>query len=624
MGVKVSLTGRISIEGGGVIVDEQQFPGRQGRLVFAYLVAARGRPVPRAELADALWNGGPPATWDKALSVLVSKLRALLNEAGVDAAESLTSAFGCYRLVLPAGSRVDVVAAEENVAAAERALEAGDAQGAVEGASAAAAVARGTFLPGEDAVWIDEQRSELHELLLRSLECLAEASRQSGRPTEAVRAAEELVAREPFRERGYRLLMQAQSAAGNDAEALRTYERCRTLLAEELGAYPSPETETAYRELLGSPGAAPADGSPQPAEPGTPPRRNRRKIVALVAGVLLVAAAAAVALAFATGDEAPAVLPTSLVRLDPDTFEPTQVVRIGPRADLVAVAGGFVWVTHGLLRYNDRGYEGKGGLRDAGDRTLERVDPSTGETKVVGGGIAPCGLAADPSGDVWVANCYASGSNANVVRIDARSLEFEKTRSVPGGAGFYRGMAYGGGSLWVGPATDDSPSLGVTELELAGGQRRVPLGRAAAALAWAEGYGDLWMTNFELGTVSRMHGGAADARTYASVAVQPAPLVVQGGEVWVGDWQRPALARLPAVGSRPVRHVSLPVVPRPSGVTSVAAGAGAIWATVPDDRALWRIDPKTNDTKRIPVKYYPWGVAVGDDGIWVALRAQDA
>ena len=44
--------------------------------------------------------------------------------------------------------------------------------------------------------------------------------------------------------------MLAQSAAGNDAEALRTYERCRSLLAEELGAYPSPETETIYLEIL--------------------------------------------------------------------------------------------------------------------------------------------------------------------------------------------------------------------------------------------------------------------------------------------------------------------------------------------------------------------------------------
>jgi DNA-binding SARP family transcriptional activator len=46
--------------------------------------------------------------------------------------------------------------------------------------------------------------------------------------------------------------MEANAAAGNRAEALRVYERCRRLLAEELGAFPSPETESIYRELLGT------------------------------------------------------------------------------------------------------------------------------------------------------------------------------------------------------------------------------------------------------------------------------------------------------------------------------------------------------------------------------------
>ena len=63
------------------MIDEERFPGRQGRLLFAYLVAEQGRPVPRDELAEALWGEAPPATWDKALTVIVSKLRALLATA---------------------------------------------------------------------------------------------------------------------------------------------------------------------------------------------------------------------------------------------------------------------------------------------------------------------------------------------------------------------------------------------------------------------------------------------------------------------------------------------------------------------------------------------------------------
>jgi streptogramin lyase len=314
------------------------------------------------------------------------------------------------------------------------------------------------------------------------------------------------------------------------------------------------------------------------------------------------------------------VLPTGVVRLDPRTLKPTQVVKIGPRADLVVVAGGYVWVTHGLLRYTS------GGLRDAGDRTLTRVDPSTGESLVVGGGLAPCGIAADPSGDVWVANCFASGPSANVVRVDAKTLVFERTLALPAADGYYRGMAYGGGSLWAAAVSGgDVEGRRLTKLNPRTGERRsIPLARHANALAWSDGYGDLWMTNFDHQSVSRMHAETGDVKTSESVAQLPGPLVVQGDSVWVGDWVSPDVVRLSAVGSGPPRHVSLRFTAGRAGVTSVAAGASAIWATVPDDHAVWRIDPRTNRTTRIGLGHYPWGVAAGDDGIWVVLRAHRA
>ncbi len=82
--LKVFLTGRVAVETDDRVLDEERFPGRQGRLVFAYLVAEGGRPVPRDELADALWGEAPPATWEKALTVVVSRLRGLLAEHGIE------------------------------------------------------------------------------------------------------------------------------------------------------------------------------------------------------------------------------------------------------------------------------------------------------------------------------------------------------------------------------------------------------------------------------------------------------------------------------------------------------------------------------------------------------------
>lgn len=632
MAVRVSLMDRISIEAGSVIVDEQRFPGRQGRLVLAYLLAARGRPVSRDELADALWADVPPARWEKALSVLVSKLRMVLNEAGIDGSESLTSAFGCYKLTLPAGTWIDVVAADEAAAAAARALAAGDLDAALINASTAASLARRTFLPGEEGRWVDDRRAELREILVRALECVSDAKRLSGDPTWAVRAAEELVLLDPFRESGYRRLMEAQSAAGNDAEALRTYERCRTLLADELGAYPSSETEAVYLEILRSAprGSAPEVDQPEADGPSTTPplalevrvRSGRRRTVLVAVPFLsLAVAAAAVALVRASGGTAsipPKLLPNSVVRIDPSTLEPTEVVRVAPDPDLVVLAGGYVWVTNLAFRYTS-----SAALRNSGHRTLTRVDPATGDAVTVGGGLAPCGLVPDPSGDVWVANCYParSGVHADVQRVDARTLALKQTFPVRAGAGYFRGLAYGGGSLWVADVSGVEDYHGITQIDLrTGAERRMSLDSHAGWLAWSDGYGDLWTNDFARDSVTRIHTANGARETFRFVGVNPASLVVDGDGVWVGGWANPEVIRLPAVGSSTQRDVFLPVKRSPAGVTMVAAGAGYIWATVPDSRALWRIDPTTGHVTRIGLKYVPWGVAVGDDGIWVAMR----
>ena len=622
MNVRISLTDRLAVEADGATLDEDRFPGRQGRIVFAYLAAQNGRPVPRDELAELLWGDDPPATWEKALRVLMTKLRALLVECGIDGSTALTSVFGCYKLALPAGTWIDVDAAAEGTARAEAAVAAGDVATACEEAGRAAALARRSFLPGEDGAWVEERRRDLRELLVRALECLCDAAVAGGASAEAVRYAAEVTELEPFRESGYRRLMEAHIAAGNPAEALRVYERCRRFLADELGAYPSPETEAVYLEIIRtSPKSVVADveGNPAPAGGSAKPRHRRLAIVMAVA--LLAVAAAVAAFLFPGGGEAasPEPLPNSLVRLDPKTLKPVQVIRVGPRADFVVAAGGYVWITHGILHYTRRNEP-----LNSGDRALTRVDPVTGESRGVGNGLAPCGLTADPSGDVWVANCYASGKGATVVRVDARTLEFEETWRLPTGAGIVRGMAYGDGSLWV---TDgNAGARKVTEIDPRGGPKRsILLSRRPAWMTWSDDYGDLWTGDFEGGTVSRLHAASERKRTYTAVANNPGYLLVEADSVWVGDWDIPDLVRLPAVGSGASRRVHLPVHVRPAGVTTLAAGAGAIWATVPDDHAVWQIDPKApGHPTRIPLRFYPWGVAVSDDGIWVSLRAHDA
>jgi SARP family transcriptional regulator, regulator of embCAB operon len=225
--------------------------GRQGHLAFAHLAYEHLRAVSRDELAEELWLGKAPPSWERSLSALISKLRALLVGAGLPDV-ALNASFGHYQLSLPADVWIDVEAASEAIDRAESALRGDEPQEAWGWSQVAYQISRRSFLMGEEGPWVSLKRSELRDVLVRAHECLSEPSIWHTQPEYAVKHAREAVAIEPFRETGYQLLMRAHAAVGNRAEALRVYERCRSLLSEELGVPPSSQTEAVYLDILRS------------------------------------------------------------------------------------------------------------------------------------------------------------------------------------------------------------------------------------------------------------------------------------------------------------------------------------------------------------------------------------
>ncbi|MGH3754496.1 MAG: AfsR/SARP family transcriptional regulator [Pseudonocardiaceae bacterium] len=248
--VRIQLAGRVAVESADTVVDERFLYGRQARLLFALLVVERDRPVPRDELAEALWPHGLPRTWDAALRGVVSKVRAFLAAAGLPGGSAAYGGFGSYQLHLPADVMVDVECARSAVEAAEQMLCDGHPERAIALADFARVVAARPFLPDVRGRWVDGVRDGLGEVLLWALCVLSEGYAQRGRYQLAVRTAEEAIALEPFRERMHQLLMRVHAAAGNPAEALRAYDRCRRLLAKELGVDPAAETAALHLALL--------------------------------------------------------------------------------------------------------------------------------------------------------------------------------------------------------------------------------------------------------------------------------------------------------------------------------------------------------------------------------------
>ena len=110
--LRVQICGSLAVEHDGQRI-EGQLPGRQGRLLFTYLVVNRYRPVRRDELAEALWREPDPAAVDARLNPLLSKLRRIFGAGAIDGRTTV-------RLNLP-DAWVDLEAASEAIHRAESA-----------------------------------------------------------------------------------------------------------------------------------------------------------------------------------------------------------------------------------------------------------------------------------------------------------------------------------------------------------------------------------------------------------------------------------------------------------------------------------------------------------------------
>jgi SARP family transcriptional regulator, regulator of embCAB operon len=157
--VRIQICGTLAVEREGQRLDTR-LPGRQGRLLFTYLVINRHRHVPRHELAEALWREPDPAAVDARINPLLSKLRRVF---GADAVDGRSALRLCLR-----EAWVDLEAAAEAIHRAESSVAQQDWRRAWGPALTALFVAERDFLPAEDAPWIDEIRHQLTELRLRA------------------------------------------------------------------------------------------------------------------------------------------------------------------------------------------------------------------------------------------------------------------------------------------------------------------------------------------------------------------------------------------------------------------------------------------------------------------------
>jgi DNA-binding SARP family transcriptional activator len=270
--IQIFTFGTLQVVRGDHLVTESDWHTRQARQLLKILITERPRPVSTDRLIEILW---PASTPDAAATTLRSAINALRNVLEPERPNRAPSRYIVtqtpgYAFHLTPDVRLDTDVFEQKLTAAHHTTDALLRRTLLD---EVVALYQDDYLVSDPyADWAETERERLRERYFTALLQLAELQAHAGEYTDAISTVRRILARDEVRENAYQALMRYQAESGDSAGALLTFERCRTILADELGADPSPLTQLWHQRILNGEiapresdlhlGSAPAAGAP--------------------------------------------------------------------------------------------------------------------------------------------------------------------------------------------------------------------------------------------------------------------------------------------------------------------------------------------------------------------------
>jgi predicted ATPase/DNA-binding SARP family transcriptional activator/DNA-binding CsgD family transcriptional regulator len=240
--IRIKLLGGFRVWVGPGVIGEDKWHLRKARSLIKLLALSAGHHLHREQIMDLLWPDlGTKAASNNLRRVLHSARKTLDPAVG---SSYLASEEGWLALC-PAGALwVDVEAFEEAAATARREREPAAYRAALE-------LYAGELLPADRyEEWAEDRRQELRRLDVALLVELAGIYEERGEYGAAIEALRRVTVEEPANEEAHAALMRLYALSGNQAEALRQYERLEQALSKELGVDPNASSRALREEIL--------------------------------------------------------------------------------------------------------------------------------------------------------------------------------------------------------------------------------------------------------------------------------------------------------------------------------------------------------------------------------------
>jgi WD40 repeat protein/DNA-binding SARP family transcriptional activator len=225
------------------------FESDKVRALLALLVTEPARPHRRETLAGILWPGYPERSARTNLRHALANLRRAIGDHRATPPFLLTSR-QTIQFNRASDAWIDVWVLLDLL---ESEQGGGDEVSRLERAVDSC---RGSYLEGfsladspEFEEWALLTRERLQRLAVQALHRLADELQEAGEYERALPYAYRQVELDPWREKAHRQVMRLLVLTGQRGAALAQFETCRRLLAEELGAEPSPQTQLLYERV---------------------------------------------------------------------------------------------------------------------------------------------------------------------------------------------------------------------------------------------------------------------------------------------------------------------------------------------------------------------------------------
>jgi DNA-binding SARP family transcriptional activator len=224
---------------------------RRSFQVLAFLASSPDLQAGREDLEEAVWPADGERTIDRNFHPTLSHLRRALERQRDSAVPPpLLFRAGIYRLNPEVDWHIDLQEFNRRVIEGRELIARGEHAAAADSWQRAWKLYRGPFLQGYYQAWVTARREACLQAYVELLRDLGDLSVRLERSEDALDSYRAVLLEDPLQERTHLAVMRLYAGQGRRDLVRRQYERLCTLLLDELGVEPLPETVQEYHRLM--------------------------------------------------------------------------------------------------------------------------------------------------------------------------------------------------------------------------------------------------------------------------------------------------------------------------------------------------------------------------------------